>query len=181
MGKNDHKIWKLVCQYRLAIERAHIKGQFSSDIVFKSFPHGCCSDTCFLMAEYLKQYGIDTIWYSAKRKDWSHAWLVLKDKRVKQPMPKPIVWFKEESTFLNAYGVERSENSNDVTGYEEDDLSEGLIIDITADQFEDYDEPVYVGAADSFHRSFEFIQAHEYESLRDERLQNLYRIIEKNL
>ena len=33
----------------------------------------------YLLAEYLYRNGIETIWYSAQRGDWSHAWLVVKD------------------------------------------------------------------------------------------------------
>ena len=69
---------------------------------------------------------------------------------------------------------------NDST-YNETDLSNGLIIDITADQFEDFDEPVYVGGLDYFHNSFVFVQAHDYEGLENGRLYHLYMTIKSYL
>jgi hypothetical protein len=80
---------------------------------------------------------------------------------------------------LKNYGVENPEKTVDTTHYEEDDLYNGLIIDITADQFLDYDIPVYVGTMDSFHSEYGFIQAHEFRGMGTERLEKLYRKIEK--
>lgn len=69
----------------------------------------------------------------------------------------------------------------DITRYEETDLENGLIIDITGDQFDDFDEPVFIGMADTFHRTFHFNQAHDYTELGDHRLHYLYRIVEEYL
>ena len=56
------------------------------------------------------------------------------------------------------------------------------MVDITADQFDDYDIPVYVGGMDAFHRTFKFNQAHDYDGLvGDGRLVSLYETIEKYL
>ena len=173
----DSKIRELVYRFRSAIEVAYKDGKLSSDIIFKRFPHGCCGDTCYLLAEYLKSYGIETIWYSAERGEWSHAWLVVKDKRVKEPSQRFNFWPREVWDVLKEYGVDHPEAPIDVTKYNETDLSNGLIIDITADQFEDFDEPVYVGGLDYFHNSFVFVQAHDYEGLGDGRLHHLYMTI----
>ena len=170
----DRKIRELAGKYRRALEWARDDGKFATDITFKRFPHGCCGDTCYLLAEYLRQYGVETVWYSAERDDWSHAWLVVKDNRVKAPTQRFNSWPKEVWDSLRAYGVKNPEEPIDVTRYEETDLSDGLIIDITADQFDDFNEPVYVGGMDSFHNSFEFNQAHDYNELGDGRLRDLY-------
>ena len=74
-----------------------------------------------------------------------------------------------------------NEEEVDVTGYTVEDLQNGLIIDITADQFDDFDIPVYVGYMIPFHSTFEFRQAHNYDGLRDGRLINLFRMIERYL
>lgn len=39
------------------------------------------------------------------------------------------------------------------------------MIDITGDQFEDYHIPAYVGGMDAFYRTFEFIEAFNYDGL----------------
>lgn len=39
----------------------------------------------------------------------------------------------------------------------EHDLNNGLIIDITSDQFDDCENPVYIGQMDDFHQTFDFI------------------------
>ena len=84
----DSEIRKLSSRFRSAIVAAHKDGKLSSDVIFSKFPHGCCGDTCYLLAEYLRSYGIETIWYSAERGEWSHAWLVVKDERVNKPTQK---------------------------------------------------------------------------------------------
>ena len=77
----DYRIEQLAKEYRSAIENAKNDGLFDSDFSFRHFPHGCCGDTSCLLAEYLRGEGVDTIWYSAQRGEWSHAWLVVKDRR----------------------------------------------------------------------------------------------------
>lgn len=177
----DQKIQQLATQYRAAIEAARDAGRFTSDFRFKRFPHGCCGDTSYLLAEYLSEFGIETIWYSTSRRDSSHAWLVVKDERVKRPTPKSFLWPEELHDVLSGYGVQSPEKEVDITRYEEDDLRDSLIIDITADQFDDYDIPVYVGKIDPFHKRFRFIQAHDYDGLNDGRLYSLYRTIKEYL
>jgi hypothetical protein len=173
----DQKIRGLAEQFRAAIEAAHDDGRFSTDISFKNFPRACCGDASYLLAEYLREFGIETIWYSTRRGEWAHAWLVVKDERVKKPTPKSFSWPEELHSVLAGYGVQNPEKEVDITRYEEDDLHKGLIIDITADQFDDYDISVYVGYQDSFHQSFDFAEAHDYDGLNDGRLYSLYRTI----
>ena len=177
----DRGIKNLVLKYRTALERAYQDGRFSNDFRFKKFPHGCCGDTCYMLGEFLKRNGIDTIWYSAQREDYSHAWLVVKDNRVSEPTPRSFSWPKEMQVVVAGYGIKNPEEEVDITRYEENDLKGGLIIDITGDQFNDYDESVFLGKADCFHRAFNFNQAHDYTELDDGRLQELYRIVEEYL
>lgn len=81
----DQHIKKLAQKFRQAIDAAHRDRAFVDDFRFKDFPSGCCGDIGYLLAEYLLQKGIETIWVSVQRDDWTHAWLVLKDKRVRKP------------------------------------------------------------------------------------------------
>lgn len=178
----DIQIKKFANIFRLAIEAAREGDEiFANDPGFDNFPTGSCGDTCYLLAEYLRNMGVETIWYSAQREDWSHAWLVVKDGRVRQATQRFFQWPEELRDVVARYGVEHPEQSVDITRYEFEDLQDGLIIDITGDQFEDYDNPVHVGLLDSFHQSFDFNQAHDYDGINDERLWGLYRIISRYL
>ena len=175
----DLQIRVLAHKFRKAIEAAHKEGRFDRDSCFKDFPSGCCGITSDLLAQYLREHGIETIWCSMYRNDCSHAWLVVKDKRVNNPTPETFSYPIEMVPILEEYGVEHPENEIDITRYKQEDLYNGLIIDITADQFNDFDDPVFVGYQnnDSFHRSFDFDRAYDYDRLKDERLRNLYQII----
>ena len=173
----DSEIKQLAEKYRKAIESAHKKGLFVNELGFENFPRGSCGETCYLLAEYLRRFEIDTIWYSAARDDWSHAWLIVKDSRVKKPTPKFYEAPEDIHDILNLYSGGQFSEPIDGTRYEETHLQDGLIIDITGDQFQDYNCPVYVGNGDPFHQSFNFRQAHDYEGLNDERLYSLYETI----
>ena len=151
---DEQRIMKIAEKFRNAIEAARNEGRFDSDIMFRNFPRGCCGDSSYLLAEYLKENSIDSIWYSASRGDWTHAWLAVKDNRVKAPTKKMFTWPEDQWPILMQYGVLNPEQTITITNYEEDDLIEGLIIDITGDQFADYSIPVYVGYQDKFHKSF---------------------------
>lgn len=94
----DNQIKRLVERYRKAIETAHRKGLFIHDIALDDFPRGSCGDVSYLLAEYLYRNGIETIWYSAQRGEWSHAWLVIKDGRVHEPTPNLFSWPAELAT-----------------------------------------------------------------------------------
>ena len=168
---------QLTQKFRLAIESALHENAFFDDYCFKNFPKGCCGDASCLLAEYLLQKGIETIWVSAQRDDWTHAWLLLKDSidiihKEKNPLRDDYI------ALVSRYKSNESEDKTDILRYEEKDLYDGLIIDITSDQFDDYDVPVYVGYMDEFHQSFDFIQAWDYYELCGTRLKKIYRIIE---
>ena len=144
----DQDIMRLAEKYRLAIETAKNDGQFIDDERFRYFPHACCGDTCDLLAEYLKHFGIETVYYCGKRKGWSHAWLVINDGRIHRPQTIVNQYPKELWSTLKSYGMGNPEEPIHFTKYGRADLSDGLIIDITGDQFEDYFERVYVGKMD---------------------------------
>lgn len=175
------KIAEYATTFRTALYSAYQDGMFVKDIRFRTFPRGCCGDACYLLAEYLRRAGIETIWYSTERNDWSHAWLVVKDERVKPPTTRPFYWPEELEVDLKRYGIEHPESGFKLTNYESSDFTEGIIVDITGDQFSDCDEAIFVGKADKFHQSFEFINAHDIYALNDERLCKLYRIVEEYL
>ena len=175
----DQQVEALANKYRDAIEAARSNGLFVHDIGFDDFPTGSCGDASYMLAEYLRREGVETIWYSAERRKWSHAWLVVKDRRVKPPIQRSFSWPEELGGIVARYGVQQPEAEVDITRYEAKDLEKGLIIDITGDQFDDCEVPVYVGSVDAFHRSFDFIQAHDYDGLNDGRLYCLYRMIKQ--
>ena len=179
----EHQIEKLAVKFRSAIVAARDAGEFSSDITFHHFPRGCCGDTSYLLAEFLKNHGYETIWVSTERGDWSHAWLVLKDGRVKEPTPRSFEWPEEIKVVIEGYGAFEPEKIVDITRYEAEDIENGLIIDITSDQFDDWDYPVYVGFMNPFYRTFNFNQAHDYDGLNDigGRLSRLYRIVLRHI
>ena len=108
----------------------------------------------------------------------SHAWLVLKDSSIHEPSPKYYTIPDEIRTLLKTYGEEVSDKSADISKYEESNLANGTLIDITADQFGQ--APIYIGPMDCFHRKFVFDFAHDYNSLEDGRLYSLYNKIMMN-
>ena len=77
----------------------------------------------------------------------------MKDGRVQTPTPRTFSWPVELRDIVAQYGVENPEKEIDQTRYEAEDLKGGLIIDITGDQFDDYDIPIYVGYLDRFHQT----------------------------
>ena len=90
-------------------------------------------------------------------------------------------WPERLRPIVECYGVREPEKEVDVTRYEDVDLEDGLIIDITADQFYDYGYRVYVGNPDEFHQAFDFNEAHDYDGLNDGRLCDLYNTIAEYL
>lgn len=172
----DRCIKKLAQRFRQAIDAAHRDHEFVDDFRFKNFPSGCCGDTSYLLAEYLLQNGIETIWVSLQRDDWSHSWLVLKDRRVRKPTK--ITLPDDYIDLISIYRNQDFEAGTQTIHYKEHDLYDGLIIDITSDQFDDYDISVYVGYMDVFHQSFDFLQAIDFDGIYCKRLENLYGIIE---
>ena len=175
----DDIIFQYANNYRNAIIAAQNDGRFIGDLCFDRFPLGCCGDTSYMLAEHLLEKGIKTIWYSACRKNqYSHAWLVVDDERISKPTPSFSSLPKEILPVMSGYGVATPDAAIDITHYEAENLCDGLFIDITGDQFRDYSIPVFVGQTDSFHSSFEFVQAHDYDGLTP-RLEKLYRIVER--
>ena len=172
----DKHIERLAHKFRQAIDAAYRAHEFRGDVCFKNFPTGCCGDTSYLLAEYLLQNGIETIWVSTKRNDWTHAWLVLKDERIDPPTT--ITLPDDYLDLISAYRTQESEEETEDIHYMEQDIIDGLIIDITSDQFDDCENPVYVDYLDDFHRTFDFRLAVDFDGLNDERLEHLYEIIE---
>ena len=180
-GTSQFGVIDLIQKFKTAIEQACDRGEFIGDVVFCSFPVGCCGDTCYLLAEFLHQHKIETICVSGKIWKQTHAWLVIKNKDIqkKNTSSKP----KVNSSFVSwpnkcTLTVTFDEYyTPDDWGYKSSDLENGIIVDITADQFGE--EPVYVGAMDSFHRNFEFMEAHDYIDLGTPRLLDLYNVILK--
>lgn len=171
----DNKIYSLVHSFRKKIDRAKNKGLFTNTML-EEFPEQCCGVASRLLAEYLQRNRVETLWISAEEFETheTHAWLVVKDDRTGSPrscfgdVPDNIIGLHCR------YGGISSESFRDTTCYEEQNIENGLIIDITGDQ---YDEaPVYVGYMDSFHKRFDFVAAYEHEGLSDEHIM-LYEII----
>lgn len=172
---NDTVIVGLAKRFRSYIETARETGLFSKD-TFNYFPKGCCGDSSCLLAEFLRSKGIDSIYvWSEDNTGQTHAWLVVKDDRVTVPVPQFLEIPDEIRTVLNSYSNEAYATPVDISHYEEYDVENGLIIDITADQFGEV--PVYVDYIGGFHRRFEFQAAHDFEGLGDSRLIDLYKKI----
>lgn len=159
---SDNNIRELAVSYRNAIETAKQDNLFNCKMPFCDFPSDCCGDASLLLAEYLNNFGIATLIGSFVRDNETHAWLILKNHRVskfKEIIPEEI------STLISNYGPNQSLKVNQVEYYTSDSTRDGLIIDITGDQFDDCYTPVYVGYMDSFHDSFEFRQVSDYNGL----------------
>lgn len=170
----EQTIFELAQAFKAAAESARDAGMFRDDICFRHFPVGCCGDTCNLLASFLLSHGIKTIYVCGTRYRQSHAWLVLKDNRVKEPTPEFYYPDKSYVRILGQYGGEVS-GPIDITRYKARDLTYGLVIDITADQF---GEPsVYVGKRNDFYLKFTFDFAHVCNRADDYRLRGLYNSI----
>ncbi len=172
-------------EFRTAIEMARDRGEFENGLFFNHFPKGCCGDTSYLLSEYYKKKGIDTIWYSASRRNMTHAWLVIKDEKVDKVHCNTKESMDSVEIIIDGCDVEKVCECNypecDSLYYEKENLKDGIIVDITADQFDEYDISVYVGVEDEFHKSFSFINAHDFEDALSTRLLNIFSIIEKYL
>ena len=184
MYHDINQILSLTKKFRTAIDKAYSNGDFNDDFSFRRFPHGCCGATCYVLAKYFKEKGVDTIYVSSENKYGSHAWLVIKDDRVQAPSYimntdacdfELVISIGDEKRYYNF----KNDGSKKAAEYQYCDLEEGIIVDITADQFDE--SPIFVGYIDDFHKKYEFDSAHEsnYE-LTDVDL-NRYSIIEKYL
>ncbi|MBQ7940141.1 MAG: hypothetical protein IJ281_07170 [Clostridia bacterium] len=172
---NDDIIFSYASDFKVATERARDAGLFVKDFSFYNFPKACCGDTCYLLGEYLYHKDIKTIYVCGDLDGQSHAWLVVKDKRIKAPTIRYVEIPCVVRSFLNQYGGNQYEEKIELCNYEETDINHGLIIDITADQF---GEPsVYVDHMGDFHKQFNFVAAHDYTGLGSLRLKQMYNTI----
>ncbi len=170
----DQYIYDLAYIFKSAMLAAQREGLFEGDDVFCRFPNGCCGLTCYLLASFLKIHNIETLYVWGERGDQSHAWLVINDDRVRKPIPRYIEVEDEYVDLLSQYGG-RIDGPIEDTRYRARDLTNGLVVDITSDQF---GEPsVYVGNRNAFYRKFTFREAHICEGVDDFRLHSLYRAI----
>ena len=167
-----NELVKMASLFRSKMDRSLRDCLFANDIIFRRFPRGCCGDTCYLLAEYLKEHGVQTIYVCGTFHDQSHAWLVVKDESIHIPTPKYYTTPVEIKRLLESYGETVPDKPVDISKYEECDLEEGVLVDITADQFGQ--KPVYVGPLDQFHREFNFDFAHDYNGFGNNRLSRLY-------
>lgn len=158
------------------MDQAKNKNYFANSIL-EDFPVQCCGVASRLLAEFLYHNGIETLWISSEEFETceTHAWLVVKDDRISVPrlsfcdVPDNMV------DLLGLYGGITTESFRKSICYDEQDIENGLIIDITGDQFGEV--PVYVGNMDRFHKRFDFVLAYEHEELFDEEYIELYEII----
>ncbi len=172
----DNRILFLASNFRKKIEQAQRKGLFINTSLAK-FPFQCCGNASTLLAEFLMQSGVESLWISSENPDTyeTHAWLVVKDNRVKFPHHCFDDVSDNIKNLLNKYAGESSLNRSEPTRYDKQDIENGLIIDITGDQFNE--PPVYVGYMNGFYKQFDFLAAYEHESLLDGELIKLYNII----
>lgn len=171
----DNTIRELAVKFRNAIEKACDEGLFAND-TFNRFPRGCCGDTSDLLAEYFCENGIGSICVTGTDAyGQGHAWLVIKDMRIRTPVPEYFEIPEDIKLILTRYGNEKWNDSPSTAYYSSSDLENGLIVDLTADQFGE--APVYVGYINDFYRNFEFISAYDYACLGNERMSSLYQKI----
>ena len=170
----DDIIKKHVDAFRKAIDEAKYAGKFDRDFIFCCFPLACCGDTCYLLAEYLKTKGIDTIYVCGDFDGQTHAWLVVKDERIEGPNKETILIPQKFKSILKKYGADTCDEYESIV-YKEKNIISGLMIDITGDQFGQ--SPVYVDYMNDFYRQFNFCNAHDYYGFGNSRLENLYNII----
>ena len=154
------KIFQLAYDFREAIDLLFAEGAFVRSPAMQSFPKGSCGYVSDMLSEFLHYNGIDTLYVYGTYEDYSHAWLV--DKR---GVPKRSIPYEIEDVPQNIGSIMISYradfNSKSHGENYEYDISDALIIDITGDQFlynqefGFYNESVYVGEPDVFHRMFE--------------------------
>lgn len=77
-GNRMNKLYNLCLSFRKAIERAYVKNEFIKLQPFNKFPNDCCDIACELLAQYLKENGIETIQINGTNIHdplWHHVWL----------------------------------------------------------------------------------------------------------
>lgn len=149
MSSSYEKIETAAIAFRNAILSAKEQNAFTNDEWwFCGFPKGCCGDTSELLAQYLKTKGIKTLYVWGQDPRGSHAWLVVEDELVNGHM-------------LDHHILDGAEYVQD-----------GLIIDITADQFGE--PPIYVGRENEFYKRYSIERVFPCDGLTEYRLRNLY-------
>ena len=174
-------LYNIAAIFRQAIEKARDKGEFDNDISFYHFPRGCCGDTCYLLAEYLSEYGIRSFYMEMNRGDCSHAWIAIDDGNIKNSRTITYEFPEEIQIVIEGYSAGNFPSKGSYTKYEIDDFADATIVDITADQFPDFETPVFVGPMGPFQYSFEFRNAHLIEGMGSVRLERLYQKIKQYL
>ena len=114
----DDIIKKHVDAFRKAIDEAKYAVKFDRDFIFCCFPLACCGDTCYLLAEYLKTKGIETIYVCGDFDGQTHAWLVVKDDRVEEPNKETVIIPQEFKLILKNYGLDTYDEYESI-GYKE--------------------------------------------------------------
>lgn len=172
---NYIEIHRLAEQFRAAIENSRDDGLFIGDD-FDDFPNRCCGDTSDLLAEFFRSKRQENIYVCGEDETCqTHAWLVIKDKRINIPKPDYFDVPDNILATLNSYSNDAYNAPVGISHYTEDDVANGLIVDITADQFGEC--PIYVGYFCDFYRRFEFRMASEHTGLGNSRLRRIYEII----
>lgn len=174
-------IRQLSVNYRKAIEDAVATGRLNQYQPFHKFPTGCCGKACYLLAEYLRANGVNTICCFSNRNDWTHAWLVLKEDWMQPLSAKESLELYECKSIISAYWTVSQDENSFHEDYDNYTTAHGLLIDITGDQFDDCFNSVYVGRMDKFHKSFEFRSAIAFEGLNDRKDREMYSIIAEYL
>ena len=146
MKTKDRKIEELAYQFRRAMEKAYHNGEFRNEVRLKRFPVGSCGVTCDYLGVYLYDNGFPTYQISASNEKGTHAWLVLDDGRIDHEAKEKLI--KREELPLEIQDVFKQYGGDCFDAVPTPRLSEkafqnGLIIDITGDQFGWV--PVYVG------------------------------------
>lgn len=136
-----------------------------------------CGIASRLLIEFLRNNEVEILYISSE--DYGvyepHAWLVVKDERINSPRSSFADVPNNVMDLLSLYGGSSISSFSEATYYDATDVENGLIIDITGDQFGE--DPVYVGYKDKFHQRFEFISAQEHEGLCNSELLELYKNI----
>lgn len=99
----DQRIYELVSMFKSAMLAAQNEGIFEGDDVFCRFPRGCCGDTCYLLATFLKSHGIETIYVWSDYGRQSHAWLVVNDGRVKVPISDFLSTSSNDARYVESH------------------------------------------------------------------------------
>lgn len=76
---------------------------------------------------------------------------------------------------MSGYGNSNYSEPIDRSHYTVNDICNGLIVDVTAEQFGE--DPMYVGEIYDFYRMFEFRAANDYAGLGSTRLRTIYKSI----